>query len=1771
MIDNEPVDFATIFRHELAAVADRRRMQRMESLRQLGAGGDYSRTARQWALDAADQEALLAHRAAAAVMHVPGLVGPFEHTPLNVAEIRRVFRTLSEQRDVSPPELKEVAGDVASLAGGCASHQHLKESAAAAATAPEDQTPADAAHRVQMYLYSALVIRGPEADSNTHGSWPKLQTAVAEARTCSEKALEQRKVVLALGQHIEMAAQAKVAAEAAAKVLAIAELFEENTFVHQYEVFASAAAATAAVVRAGHAIKREQPAAPPGSVAANLAAMRTGLVNNVQQAAARMVQAFGEIARGCAPVVREGPLAGRAHLALQKALKAAIGDLGNEERAATWNRAESLSLESYAQLTLDSLNQTVARLGGQAPADQPPTNGLALLREVHDRSQQCYREAFLLLNTSLAHPIDAHRFPAGELTAASAREIATAAVQQLGSEAVRVAEWAWAAEARAAQALHEGLAILARWDRHHPLTPEAGKRAITSPSPTGPDAEHLRTQAIDFGLVGLAFSGGGIRSATFGLGVLQGLGNLRLLRFFDYLSTVSGGGYIGSWLAAWVHREQSLVNVEKQLDPSRVQQATAQRVVKWKEDKKDNQRSNPHYPLRGGAIDDEPEPVQHLRAYSRYLAPRLFSADAWTLGAIYLRNLVVNLASLAPWLFVVLMVSRLVLWAFTLDRSFAGAAFRTGTAIVFVLCALYLLGWGYRQRARLREAARDPLVHPDGADRLSRWQGVLLIVAGVLLALTSLWLFSYSPPVDATPTQLEQHSVSDKTLLRHPCSKCLNPQSLVHNLPAVAKFSLGGGVVVLLFSLGGALVRSARRREFRIDLFTLLLFADFIMGLALGFFVFLAFDLVIWPMGWDAPAIVTLGFPALVVAVVLADYFEMLVVGSRLEELEREWRSRIGAYLFMIALGWLAFFATTLYLPYWIQRLQNPSYRAGVVSTAAAVWAFVSGLGAWAGHWLQGKSASGWSIPWLRLLAFLGPPVFLIGLLCFGAMLTLYIAPNHATDYLDIVRASSFGTLVVVSEWLGLGVIGVIAVCILVRVNVFSLHMMYANRLVRCYLGASRRKQNWNRRASGPVRNPQGGKWWLWGPGTRGGPTNADVRDIARCEPTFTDFDPGDDFRLRDLRAVAPRGPTATLAAAGPDGGYRGPYPLFNTSLNLVGSADLAIQDRRGASFVLTPDFCGSPGCGYARNRSDALTLGRAMTVSGAAVDPNMGVYYTPPLTALMTILNTRLGWWLQNPRVWREDWKGTGPGARPLLLGELLGLTNETSSYIHLSDGGHFENLGVYELVRRRCRYIVVADAGTDRHAASDNLANLIRLVRTDFGIGIQMDTEQLTEGANGHTRWHCAIGLIHYEDVDPRAVAGILVYLCASLTGDEPPDIQQYAEANPGFPHDTTLNQFFSEAQFESYRGLGYHIATEVFAAAAQTMNRDCCDPATAHREVRDFFAALRSRWFPPPPGAEQQFLPAANLARGIERELRRPSLQHLRQELYPEVADGAPPAGPPAPLPPGSPTASAELHAVSELLHVMEMAWFGMKLDVYHAHTLNRGWMNLFRRWTSSPTFHQHWPYLRAEFSQDFVSFCEQALNMTPTDVVAQRMQGQALRNRMAEIREMDLEFEQEWASERQRLSWLTTGRYVLDALAIANQFHHPPLIWRLAMRTDLGTVMERSAGVACVGPPYLGAGRDLELFFWLRGPYRNLGIGRLCLPQIRDSILQALSALPRPDGKPYRLVTYYPNSGVDKADRLARAQWMNFFFDHRFRSIPADDPAFVAGVITLVLEL
>ena len=145
----------------------------------------------------------------------------------------------------------------------------------------------------------------------------------------------------------------------------------------------------------------------------------------------------------------------------------------------------------------------------------------------------------------------------------------------------------------------------------------------------------------------------------------------------------------------------------------------------------------------------------------------------------------------------------------------------------------------------------------------------------------------------------------------------------------------------------------------------------------------------------------------------------------------------------------------------------------------------------------------------------------------------------------------------------------------------------------------------------------------------------------------------------------------------------------------------------------------------------------------------------------------------------------------------------------MNLSDGGHFENLGLYEMVLRRCKLILVIDAGQDSDYVFEDLGNAIRKIRIDLGIpiDIKIASPKKSEG----TINHCAFGSINYSAIDGPGRDGSFIYIKPLVTGDEPPDVANYAAAHPEFPHESTADQWFGESQLESYRLLGLH-AVEV-----------------------------------------------------------------------------------------------------------------------------------------------------------------------------------------------------------------------------------------------------------------------------------------------------------------------------------------------------------------------
>jgi hypothetical protein len=327
----------------------------------------------------------------------------------------------------------------------------------------------------------------------------------------------------------------------------------------------------------------------------------------------------------------------------------------------------------------------------------------------------------------------------------------------------------------------------------------------------------------------------------------------------------------------------------------------------------------------------------------------------------------------------------------------------------------------------------------------------------------------------------------------------------------------------------------------------------------------------------------------------------------------------------------------------------------------------------------------------------------------------------------------------------------------------------------------------------------------------------------------------------------------------------RAPYHLINTALNVPGSKFANRRGRNADFFVFSQRYIGSEATGYVETRAaevtvDGLNIGTAMAISGAAAAPNMGMASIRPLSPTIALLNVRLGRWIRHPldifnrnakleaerkkkkegkQKEEEQEEGEGqfwriPRPRHLLyeafsktgvaVGQLdAKAIRKRSGFVFLTDGGHIDNLGVYELLRRRCKLIIAIDGEADPDFDSGSLVQVERFARIDMNVIIKLNWEPIgirtqavtNEIKNGQLKEqpgpHVALGSISYPPLTSggEREKGALIYIKASLSGDESDYVIAYKKANPQFPHETTLDQLFSEEQFEAYRALGEHIA--------------------------------------------------------------------------------------------------------------------------------------------------------------------------------------------------------------------------------------------------------------------------------------------------------------------------------------------------------------------------
>jgi hypothetical protein len=306
----------------------------------------------------------------------------------------------------------------------------------------------------------------------------------------------------------------------------------------------------------------------------------------------------------------------------------------------------------------------------------------------------------------------------------------------------------------------------------------------------------------------------------------------------------------------------------------------------------------------------------------------------------------------------------------------------------------------------------------------------------------------------------------------------------------------------------------------------------------------------------------------------------------------------------------------------------------------------------------------------------------------------------------------------------------------------------------------------------------------------------------------------------------------------------RAPYHLLNAALNVPSSTNPGMQGRLTDFFLFSSAYCGSPLIGYKETTAwedwdRHLNVGTAMAISGAAAAPQMGLATRPSLRFWLALLNVRLGYWVRKPD--HNARFGSAPGLW-FLFREMLGWMNEKSTWINVSDGGHIENLGVYELLRRRCRYILAVDGEQDQRMTFAALTTLQRLAAIDLNTRIDINLDDLRLNEQGLSRSHFRFCRIHY----PNNRYGYLLYLKLSLTGNEGEFIRRYRSDDPAFPHDSTANQFFTETQFEAYRSLGEHVGDKLFLRAIVGSLAD-----STNIDIEPWFAALAANLLEPPRG--------------------------------------------------------------------------------------------------------------------------------------------------------------------------------------------------------------------------------------------------------------------------------------------------------------------------------
>jgi hypothetical protein len=855
----------------------------------------------------------------------------------------------------------------------------------------------------------------------------------------------------------------------------------------------------------------------------------------------------------------------------------------------------------------------------------------------------------------------------------------------------------------------------------------------------GVGESYYRQTAHEHQLSALCLSGGGIRSAAFALGVVQALAAKGVLTSFDYLSTVSGGGYLGGFLQRWIVGE-----ADDRPDEDAVEAA-----------------------LRTSLNGKEAAQITRLRDGANFITPRVgsMSVDTWTAVATSVRNLTVNWTLFLPLFLLVAATPQLAYW-FLAARPGSGAL--AGLLVEFFGLAVAMSTVG-RALPSYRDGARPSA----GWIRAGILWPVIAASAGVVMVVAAPPLPGWADEQRLYPVILiflaATLAAFEASLIWSYFSKCVRRSQLIKDMPRWLACSIA--VAVVMHLAAEAVGASFASRDGKV-----------------------------LHLQW----LVVLGPLAFIGLILLAGWLFSAIRSLRLDtsdfkpDLDREWLVRMSAILLKPAILWLLLALLAVAFYFWLaeavlvkrgQLLFKSPDDLGVGALFASGGVLSGLVAALAGN--SGATVMGYVRKWFSLELVISVAVFLFvitGLLA-CAFLESWLAFHASTALCDPGSAScsdsfppwtAFAGHAVVAAALGIWVVGLGEI---VDVNLFSLNYFYRNRLVKAFLGAARCDE--------------------------------------RSPDPLTGFDSRDNVRMHSLWPA----------------GRRCLFPVINLALNVSARARLAWQERKAEPFVVTPLVCGSgslriddmnqPVGAYVQasqyggvkpergQKGTGITLGAAIAISGAAVSPNMGYHSSPSAAFLMTLFNLRLGAWLPNPVKWRaqggQDYIARKKNALIPFLSELTGSTGDDTDEVYLSDGGHFENLGLYEMIRRRCRFIFVSDGGCDPNFQFADLGNALRKISIDQGTDIEFREVRLgARSSPVEGRLAYAVATVKY----PEGWEGTLLYLKPSVLDNLPMDVNAYAMANLAFPHESTADQWYSESQFESYRRLGQFLTGQLEA---------------------------------------------------------------------------------------------------------------------------------------------------------------------------------------------------------------------------------------------------------------------------------------------------------------------------------------------------------------------